>query len=47
MAARDCDVCGGRGYVNEVCPSCNGSLSNMSMMRDVLMIVQHVEMMDI
>lgn len=27
MAARDCDACGGRGYTNEVCPSCNGSPS--------------------
>ncbi len=27
MAARDCDVCGGRGYTNEICPFCNGSSS--------------------
>lgn len=25
MVTRGCDVCGGRGYMNNVCPSCNGS----------------------
>lgn len=27
MAFRDCNVCNGSGYVNEVCPICNGSPS--------------------